>query len=218
MNTRCLLLLVTAALLVGMTEFPALVADDKTAQPPSLPIVGAYHRSTSGDVSFGYYDACLVRQDGRPFVCFGLDKRPTGKEKYLYFILLKTSPGMTDNQWQFQTRSSEDEADNAFAITIGGKKVEIAHKFKAYGKTHEITSSELKIGDVEVKEGTPRVFLVDLTQEKLTCRPLKIDLPEQVPDWKDEERKTWPQTVARAVEQLREKSSEVKDFLAGPPK
>jgi hypothetical protein len=67
MHARHLLFLVTAALLLGVTRLPALVADDKTAQPPASPILGSSHRSTSGDTLLGYDDACLVRQHERPF-------------------------------------------------------------------------------------------------------------------------------------------------------
>jgi hypothetical protein len=46
-------------------------------------------------------------------------------------------------------------------------------------------------------------------------RPVMVDLPDEVPDLDDEtEKKTWEAAVHRAIERLKEKSLEVRQFLA----
>jgi hypothetical protein len=101
--------------------------------------------------------------------------------------------------------------DESFQITLGKKTIAIACKLTTDEKTFELTSESIKVGETEIKKDSPWVFLVDLSQEKVTYKPVKGAQADEVPDLKD--RKTWPKTILRAIEQLRKKSPAVKQFL-----
>jgi hypothetical protein len=65
-----------------------------------------------------------------------------------------------------------------------------------------------------VKKGDPRVYLIDLTQDKVVYRSVMVDLPDDVPNFNDREKKqTWGPAVLRAIERLKERSPEVGQFL-----
>jgi hypothetical protein len=87
--------------------------------------------------------------------------------------------------------------------------------FKAKQRPYQLLSETLRIDGKEYKTSENRVFLVDLTQAKPSCRPLKIAPPEIVPELKDG---TFTTAVQRAVRQLRMDSAEVREFLAAAVK
>jgi hypothetical protein len=169
-----------------------------------------------GDVadSVGYCNGVVVSENGLPLVCFGLNKRPKEKGRYLYVLLFKNGPDKP-TAWGVggRTRSSGDNADDDLRVKLGDKVIEVAYKYTADEKTHALKSETVKVGGAALKRNGPRVFLVDLSGEKVKYRPLNVDLPEAVPDFNDAEKKTWAATAVRAVEELCKKSPEARIFL-----
>jgi hypothetical protein len=202
---------------------PALTAAPDTEPVPkkaagalSVAIVGASNRASSGNESWGYCDGCVLTQDGIPVACLGLNQRPGKKARYLYLILFRAGPQKPSRQGvEGNIRGSSDGAKENLHIHVDGQVIDLAYEFEADEKTHALVRESLKVGDTEIKEGDPRVLLVDLTQPKVTYRPVKVDLPEAVPDLNDnEDKKAWGPTILRAIEQLEEKSPEIKKFRA----
>jgi RNA polymerase sigma factor (sigma-70 family) len=190
---------------------------EKPAAALSFGVTGALNRASLGAESWGYCDGCVLYQDDFPLVCFGLNKRPGQKTRYLYLILFKTGPNKaTDRHAEGDFRGSADGAKESLCIRLGDNQaIDLAYEFAADKDTHALVRETLRVGAIEVKEGDPRVFLVDLTQARLTYRPVKVTLPEAVPDLQDgTEKKTWGPTLLRAIQQLEEASPEVKKFLA----
>jgi hypothetical protein len=210
--SRALPLALAIPLLLGRS---GLGAEGKADQPPHVGVTGSSKLITDGDDTFGYCNGVVVFDKGLPVACFGLNKRPKDKGKYLYFLLFKTSPGPLGGLGtEGNTTSREDdEADDTLRITLGKKVIEVAYKYTADKKTHALKSETITVGKSEIKKGDPRVLLVDLTKEVVTYRAIKVALPDEVPDLTDSKKKTWPGTVLRAVEQLRKKSPEVAKFL-----
>jgi hypothetical protein len=210
LTSRAFLLTLTLPLLLG----PGGLRAEGKADPPHLGVIGAYRRTTVGDDSFGYCHGVVVFDKGVPVACFGVNKRPKDKGKYLYLLLFKAPAVPLAGQGVKGSASSKgDDADDALRITLGKKVIDLAYKYTADEKTHALTSETITVGKTPIKKGDPRVFLVDLTGKELTYRAVKVALPDEVPDLKDAEKKTWPGTVLRAVEQLRKKSPEVAKFL-----
>ena len=102
-------------------------------------------------------------------------------------------------------------------LILDDKRIETSYEAETDRKTNALIKEALKIGGKEIKPGEPRVFLVDLTQDKVSYRPVKVDLPDEVPE-ATSGHQTWALPVMRAIEQLKKKSSEVKSFLEEKPK
>ena len=155
----------------------------------------------------------------RARACFGLNKLPKEKTRYRYFILFKSGPEKpkgggtavrqkSANDWDSGVRTVDDSASIHLYETI-----ELAYRLETDVKTHALKKEVIKVGDTELKEGDPRVFLVDFTQEKVSYRPVKVDLPDEAPDLKDLDTNAWSEKALRTVEQLRKNSPVVKEFL-----
>lgn len=200
----------SALALVG----PAAGSDEAPARPASVTVVGHYHRAGDANDSVGFCNGVVVTEDGFPLICFGLNKRPKEKAKYTYVLLFKNGPDRP-TAWGSRGRASTsgDNADDDLRIVLGEKLVEVAYQYTADEKTHALKSETVKVGGAALKRNGPRVFLVDLTQDKLKYRPVGVDLPEVVPDFNDAAKKTWAATAVRAVDELCKKSPEVKIFL-----
>ena len=99
------------------------------------------------------------------------------------------------------------------AVEMIEKKIEVAYEFPVDPKTHAVLKQSLTIGGREVKEGDPRVFVVDLTGEKVTYTPVKVDLPKDAPDVSREKGDEWGEAIQRAVDQLKKDSPELKSLL-----
>jgi hypothetical protein len=204
----------TALLASSLLILSAARADETPAPTASVNITGSYQRSSGPEGSFGYCNGVVVCEDGRPLVCFGLNKRPKEKGRYTYVLLFKNGPDKPA-AWGVRGKasSSGDNADDDLRVVLGPKSVAVAYQYAADEKTHALKSETVKVGGAELKRNGPRVFLVDLTQEKVTYRPVRVELPEAVPDFDDAGKKTWAATAVRAVDELCKKSGEVKLFL-----
>jgi hypothetical protein len=204
-----------AALLALPLVLSGAGADEAPARPASVTVVGSYHRTGDDNDSSGYCNGVVVTEDGRPLICFGLNKRPREKGRYTYVLLFKNGPDRP-TAWGTRGRAqtSGDNADDDLRVVLGEKLVEVAYKYTADEKTHALKSETVKVGGAEIKRNGPRVFLVDLSQEKVKYRPLNVALPAAVPDFNDRERKAWAATAVRAVEELCKESPEVRIFLS----
>src|SRR5262249_6586467 len=110
--------------------------------------------------------------------------------------------------------SSDTGAEGKGAARVGRKKLELAYKFTTHPLTHAVRKQSLTVGGREVKEGEPRVFVVDLTGEgETTYTPVKVDLPKEAPDVSESKHDTWGPAIRRAVDQLKKDSPELKKLL-----
>ena len=94
-----------------------------------------------------------------------------------------------------------------------GQDSALAPLIKVFRRLPADRFETVKLAGKETPADGPRVFLVDLTQDTVTARPVKVDLPEAIPEITDPERKTWPAVLVKAVGELKKKSKEVEEFL-----
>ncbi len=193
---------------------PAAPGDDKKEPLPPFFATQSVSWSESSEGVVGVCNGAVLFERNRPVVCFGINKRPNDKGRYVYLLLFRTAPG---DGFDFtvggSSRTSSDETNSKTSLILEKKTIEVAYKFKADEKTHALMSEALTVGGKEVKEGMPRVFLVDLTQDKVTYEPVKVDLPDALPDLKDGGNEKSVTALHKAIDQLKAKSPEVKKFL-----
>jgi hypothetical protein len=170
--------------------------------------------------SVGYCDGVIMFEKYTPVVVFGLNKRPDDKGRYTYFMLLKERPKeRVGLEFKMECRCSSlgHEADATTRLTLSGKPIEFSYHFKADETTQALLEETVKVGGKTLKKSDPRVYLIDLTRDEVVYRPVLVDLPGEVPDLNDQEKTTWGPVVHRTIEHLKEKSAEVRQFLAPRP-
>jgi hypothetical protein len=176
------------------------------------------HAGLMDGVSSGVCDGVVMFDNHAPVAVFGLNKRPNDKGRYTYLFLLKDRPRKRagihfkmEGSWY----SSERETNGTTRLTLSGKQIEFGYHFKAEEKTLALLEETIKVGGKDLKKGDPRVYLIDLTGDEVVYRPVAVDLPDEVPDFDDQEkRRTWGPRVLRAIERLKERSPEVRQFFA----
>jgi hypothetical protein len=167
--------------------------------------------------SVGYCDGVVMFEKYAPVVVFGLNKRPSEKGRYTYFVLIKERPkerAGLDFKMDVRCVSLGHQADATTRFTLSGKPVDFSYHFKANETTDALLEETVKVGGKTLKKGDPRVYLIDLTRDEVVYRPVIVDLPDEVPDLNDREKTTWGTAVHRTIEKLKEKSPEVRQFLA----
>jgi hypothetical protein len=218
MIARTLVSATLALLLVN--PLGRLDAED-AASSPRLGLIGVSGGDGTGVTYRGHCNGTVVLDKNRWVVCFGVKKVAPEEAKYLYIILFKNDPGERVGDEIGGAGSAGGKGFNSrMRITRGGKAIEATYQCQLDRKTRAVTGEELTVGGKAIKEGDPRVLLVDLGEKKIAYRPVKVELPEVVPALGEnlprldgEEGKTWAKTMLRAVEQLKKKSPEIKKFL-----
>jgi hypothetical protein len=176
----------------------------------------------------GFFPGAIMFHNNRPVVWFGLVNQPKEKSKFLYMLLFKSpeNAGKMNREIGKQYYGPSlvpDGAQDRIRVTgkthlkLDDKWIETSYEAETDRKTNALIKEALTIGGKEIKPGETRVFLVDLTQDKVSYQPVKVELPDEAPDATSAPQ-TWDPTVMRAVEQLKKKSAEVKSFLEEKPK
>ena len=133
------------------------------------------------------------------------------KRRFTYFLIFKVDPAKIEGGGSgigFKGLFGPDAGDFRMEVGLGNKKIDFAYDFKVDRKAGTITES-IKIGGKDYSKDVPRVFLVDLTQDKITYVPLKDAIPDPAGDVDE---------VAKALNRLEEKNEQVKEFFAGKAK
>jgi hypothetical protein len=173
-------------------------------------------RVGKGKDGYGHCGLCVVTKDGRPMAAFTLDKRPGEDHRYAYLLIFPpTVPAGVGTAvgTAAAVSASNTELSLTGEVLFGGKAVPIKYKATYDEATNKLTSETITLDGKELKKGDPRVYLVDLSGDKPVLKPVKVDLPASVPDLAEEDSKAWGAAVAKGLDQLKEKSPEVKAFL-----
>jgi hypothetical protein len=188
------------------------IADEKPT--PALMIL-SHLRIGSGAEAFGHCGMCVLSRGDIPVACFGLNKRPNEQTRYSYLLLFKAPAAKAKGGLTTEGSGSGSNLhlDLAAKMTFNGKVVAVTYQFTADKEKNILTSEVVKLGGEEVKRAAPRIYLVDLTLDKVTFVPVKVDRLDDVPDLTDRDQKSWAASVEKAIVQLRMKSPEVKKFL-----
>jgi hypothetical protein len=215
--TRVAFLLMICVVVTATALLPGR-ADDKLVDGKYTYVHGASFRGL-GDTSYGLASGVLVCEKIplRPIAWFGAVKPDAGKSQFLYLMIFKTPAGFNGARdfhvsWNGRS-SSQDGVAGTLAVEMIGKKFEVTYEFPVDPKTHAVLKQSLVIGGREVKEGDPRVYVVDLTGERVTYTPVKVSLPKDAPDVSQEKDDEWGEAVQRAVDQMKKDSSELRSLL-----
>ncbi len=208
MHVRTLLGAIAVAVVAAVADPTVMMADDAGA-PRKLMSQGGV--AVGADALGG---ALATEANGNAAACFGFVK-VGGKLRYTYFLLFKVDPAKIEkdghgigSRGDLKIFFGLDAGDLPMEVRLGDKKIEFTYKFQVDARAGTI-SERIKIGGKEYGKDVPRVFLVDLTQEKITYLPVKDALPEPVGGADD---------VAKALHRLEEKHADVKAFFAGKTK
>lgn len=160
----------------------------------------------------------LVSLGKRPVACFGLTKLPGENPRYSYLLIFK-SPARPKGGAGTESSTSGSNAGGGRShvkvdavVTFEKKKLKISYRAKLNDEKKRLEGEELKLGGKVVKPGAPRIYLVDLTKDKVEFVPVeKVKELEVVPEaGRDGD---WVKCVVATIEGLKKKSPEVKKFL-----
>jgi hypothetical protein len=197
--------------------------------PPAslMGMTGAFHVTVSGNDISGFCDAAVQWLPDGNAACYAITKSPKEKERYLYLLLIKT--GLTKPGGGVRIIAESMNSDNVqndqFEIELIDKarRVRIAYRFKTDPTTFAVQSDNaLIIGDLMPKPDDPRVILIDLTAPTPFYEAVKTPFPDAVPELADREGKQRSvedrvRVMSQAIQELKEESATVKEFLAQKP-
>jgi hypothetical protein len=200
------------------------LAQGKPTAPVLTGALGSFHSTGAGGEISGFCNAAAQWLPDGNAVCYAITKSPKEKEKYLYFMVIKTGAAQPGGgvRMEGEAKGTENVKDDRWELELLDKarRVKISYRFKTDAKTNAILSEEsLVIGDLKLKPEDPRVVLVDLTGEKPSYKAVKVALPDAVPELADFEAKradaeSRARVLSQAIRDLEKKSPEVKEFLA----
>jgi hypothetical protein len=179
------------------------------------------YRGASGDLTYGLATAVVVCEQRtlKPIACFGAAKPTNGQAHFLYLLIFKTKSDARVFGLSADSHGSSDAgAAGKVVVRLGKKQVEIAYDLTTDPKTHAVGKQSLALAGREVREGGPRVFVVDLTGEAVRCTPVKVELPKGVPDVSQGKGQAWGAVIEKAIEQLKKDSPELAKLLAATPR
>ena len=197
-------LFVPALVVVG---FAGAVHGDEAA--PGYQLTD-YAVSTMGDKVAGHIGACLVGQNNKPKVCYGLTKKIDGDPQFTFLALFRTGKKDCNPTGV----SGEVKSDGAITTikdvySLGQFKLPLTLETKRDPNTSKVTESKVVVGDIEVSGKGSGVVIVDLRGDKPSYKFVKIDLPACKVDLADRDHKTWAKAMDGAIADLKKKSHEV---------
>lgn len=199
------------------------IADD--AKPAGFRTISSSGVTSAGmgENSYGVSSASLLTWDGRAIACYGITKARKDDARYSYFFLFKAPAEMAGKSTEIefggaQSMAEKIEAKESPTILFQGEKRrwKYSYKLEANRDLTKVTTETLTIDGKEINTCDARVFLVDLTQEKPTAKAIKVAMPKSVPDL--DGKVDALEIVAKAIDELKASSTEVKEFLESSAK
>jgi len=166
--------------------------------------------STMGDKVAGRIGACVVGQDDKPRICFGLTKEFDGDPQFTFLVLFRTGRKVCRPTGVSATVTSDGavtHSNNTFSL--GDFELPLTVETKHDPKTGKVTNSKVVVGDVEVSGKDSGVVVVDLTGDKPSYKLVKAALPACKVDVADKDHKTWTKAIDGAIAELKKNSKEV---------
>ena len=182
-------------------------------------VTSTFQYLTVSGGSFGFCGMTLLEIDEKPAASFGLHQSPGGKPRFTYLLLFKPDPKRDRGGGVLGDGESSTDSDGNVSCDLKMKALatgrEIAVEYKVKASAKAIETEMLKVGGKEYGKDGPRVFLIDLADDKLTPQAIKIT-PQAVPEFNKESE--WGRQILAAIKELKEKSPEAKAFFGGEAK
>jgi hypothetical protein len=205
-----------ASALVAVLLLPSAgLAQDQPAKKPYFGLAGTSSRTSIDGKTTGFAHAHVLFENEQPTVCFSAKKDADGKPRYLCLLLIKPAEKPVDGQGvSGKIDVMPERAEYEAEIDLGESTFTLTQLEVTDPATKEGTESFL-INGKELKPDDSRVFLVELSKEQAKLTPLKVDLPQSVPDVANGDEGEWIAALQKAVAELKMKSPEVARELGG---
>jgi hypothetical protein len=163
-----------------------------------------------GDKVAGRIGACMVGQNKKAKICFGLTKELDGDPEFTFVVLFKT--GKKDSE----PSGGEGNVKSDGIVTmfkevydLGDFELPLTIESKRDQKTGKVSLTKLVVGTIEVTSKEPGVTIVDLTGDKPAYKFVKVALPKCTINLADKDHKTWPKAIDEAIAELKKQSKEI---------
>jgi hypothetical protein len=162
----------------------------------------------------GHSGISLLVRDGVPAAAFFLHKAPKEKTRFAFLVLFKgvAKPGESA-ALVGGGRSSNHAARMTGTVKFAGKEAEVTYAFKEEKGKPTFAEESLKLGGKEVKLADARVFLADLTADKIEFVPVPGDLPAAPAIDDKNALDSWDKAVQSATAELKKRSPAEKKFF-----
>jgi hypothetical protein len=195
--------------LLGLLLVAAAAAEDLPSVSSVDALVG-----TDGKETWGHVSACVLSRQDKVVACFGLDKRAKEPARYTYLAIFKHDPKMPRENGGTETQFKVDAGLSRMMskFNLGDLELILGVDKQLDATDGKVLKETLTLGDKVVGKEA-RVFVIDLSQGKVTVVPIKVELPKSAPDLADQEHKTWSAALDNAIAELKAKSPEAKKLL-----
>lgn len=202
MHVRRLLGVVAVAVVTGVACQTVTAADESEAPRKLTSIAGAI---VSSPDSLG--GAIAAEPNGNVAASYGF-VTVGEKRRFTYFLIFKVDPAEIEgggSRMELKGFFGPNAGDFRMEVGLANKRVDFEYDFEVDRKAGTIRES-ITIGGKAYDKNVPRVFLVDLTQDKITYVPVKDAVPDPAGDVDE---------VAKALKRLQDQHAQVREFLAG---
>src|SRR5262249_28305472 len=112
--------------------------------------------------------------------CFDL-LQERGKEPELVYLVLfsKKLPQKADLSSKCSTDDNISRGD--YSVDLAGQALKVSYEYKFDRNAGRVTSRTIKVGDHVWKADGPRIFLADVSGDKLTLVPVEVKIPAGTP-------------------------------------
>jgi hypothetical protein len=165
---------------------------------------------TMGNKVAGHIGACVVGQNDKPRICFGMAKEIDGDPQFTFLVLFRTGKKAcrpTGTATEVTADGAVTKSRNTFSL--GDFELPVTLETKRDPKTNKVAESKVIVGDVDLSGQASGMVVVDLTGDKPSYKLVKADLPACKIDLADKHRTTWPKAIDEAIAELKKKSKEV---------
>lgn len=169
---------------------------------------------TRGEKVAGSIGSCLMGQNNKPRICFGLIKELDGNPKFTFLALFRTGKkncNPTGSQSEFKSDGSITIMKNTYEL--GEFELPLSFEKKHDPKSNKVIFSKVIVGTLEATGKESGVVLVDLTGQKPTYKLVKADLPICKINLADKDRKTWVKVIDDTIAELKKKSKELRTLV-----
>lgn len=201
----CLLLTILLAVNTGSLQGEDQVTGKATGQHTLV---------TFNAKTVGFVGMQLLEIEGRPIACYGLHKPPHSPTRYTYLMLFNSAAnpakgaGVKGGGKSQINSNGRLQCDLKMTAVLGEREIDVQYKIHADGM--KVQSETLTIAGKHYGKERPTVFLVDLSDATAPIETVPV-VPAAVPDFSKEDE--WPTQIRRAIQELRNKSPEVRKFL-----
>jgi hypothetical protein len=186
----------------------AMTRGDEPARFDGLMVVSQWaQKNDTGEIAAMH--GALLMKEGRPEACFDL-LQERGKEPELVYLVLfsRKVPRKSDLSSKCSTDDGVSRGD--YSLDLAGQALKVSYEYKIDNKAGRVTSRSIKVGDHVWKADGPRVFLADVSGDKLDLIPVEVKIPPAIPSPSADDLKG---KLRKGIAAIATDAKAVRDFL-----